>query len=112
MKRKLILSIAALAVIAAAGSAVTSLSMSRASAQIAAGATTTEKTTTFAVENMTCALCPVTVKKAMSGVDGVRSVTVDFETKTATVMFDPSITSAEAVAAASAGAGYPAAPKG
>src|SRR3546814_4106273 len=42
--------------------------------------------TTFSIENMTCAMCPVTVTKAMKGVAGVKSVTVDFAAKTATVI--------------------------
>jgi mercuric ion binding protein len=67
------------------------------------------QTTTFSIENMTCALCPVTVKKAMEGVEGVRSVEVDFDAKTATVVFDPAATNADAIAAASTNAGYPAA---
>ncbi len=71
-------------------------------------AATRLQTVIFAVENMTCALCPVTVRKAMAGVPGVRSVTVDFEAKTATVVFDPSAVSAADIAAASANAGYPA----
>lgn len=78
----------------------------------AAQSVAAEETVTFAVENMTCALCPVTVKRAMAGVDGVRSVDVDFEAKTATVVFDSAATSAEAIAAASANAGYPAMEKG
>lgn len=64
----------------------------------------------FAIENMTCALCPVTIKKAMSRVDGVQSVKVDFETKTATVRFDPAQTSLAAIATASTNVGYPAKP--
>lgn len=70
------------------------------------------KVATFAVANMTCATCPITVKKAMSAVDGVRSVQINFETKTATVEFDPSATNAAAIAAASTSAGYRATPKG
>lgn len=66
----------------------------------------------FAVANMTCATCPITVKKAMSAVDGVRSVRVDFESKTATVEFDPTVTNAAAIAAASTNAGYPAKARG
>ena len=66
------------------------------------------ETQTFAVENMTCATCPITVKKAMSGVDGVRSVDVDFNAKTATVVYDPSVATADEIAAASTNAGYPA----
>lgn len=70
------------------------------------------QTATFAIQNMTCALCPVTVKKAMEGVKGVRSVTVNFGAKTATVVFDPSVTTSSAIAASSENAGYPAAVKG
>ena len=71
-----------------------------------------DRTVTFAIGNMTCALCPVTVKKAMERVAGVRSVAVDFRTKTATVVFDPSATSAADVAAAATNVGYPARPVG
>jgi len=65
-------------------------------------------TKTFNVEKMTCATCPITVKKAMSKVTGVSSVDVDYKTKTATVKFDPKRTNAGAIAAASTNAGYPA----
>ncbi len=67
-----------------------------------------ERRATFAIQNMTCALCPVTVRRAMEGVDGVKSVSVDFGAKTAAVVFDPSRTSVTAIAAASTNAGYPA----
>ncbi len=73
-------------------------------------AQTNEVTQTFAVENMTCPACPFTVKKAMARVDGVKSVTVDFDAKTATADFDPSVTTAQEIAAASANVGYPATP--
>ena len=66
----------------------------------------------FAVANMTCATCPITVKKAMSAVHGVHAVKVDFESKTATVEFDPKLTNAAVIAAASTNAGYPAKPRG
>lgn len=78
----------------------------------AAYAAETEQTATFDVPSMTCALCPLTVRKAMEGVEGVRSVTVDFDGRTATVVFDPSVTTTEAIAAASANAGYPAMVRG
>ena len=66
------------------------------------------QTATFAVENMTCATCPITVRQAMQGVGGVHDVTIDFEARTATARFDPAQTKAEAIAAASTEAGYPA----
>ncbi len=74
-----------------------------------ASAPSEERIQTFAIENMTCAACPITVKKAMSGVDGVRAVNVDFDAKTATVVYDPSVATADEIAAASTNAGYPAA---
>ncbi|KGF71070.1 mercury transporter [Hoeflea sp. BAL378] len=57
---------------------------------------------------MTCALCPVTVRKAMESVEGVRLVTVDFDARTATVVFDPSKATIGSIATASENAGYPA----
>ncbi|MDZ5697089.1 heavy-metal-associated domain-containing protein [Chelativorans sp. M5D2P16] len=73
-----------------------------------AHAAETEHVATFDVPGMTCALCPVTVRKAMESVAGVISVEVNFDAKTTTVVFDPSMTTIEAIAAASANAGYPA----
>lgn len=67
-----------------------------------------ERTVTLAVEKMYCALCPVTVGKAIEKVEGVVSVDVDFESKTAAVTFDDTVTDWHALAAASTGAGYPA----
>lgn len=51
---------------------------------------------------------------AAGGVSGawIGAVAVDFAAKTATVTFDPSVTTPEAIAAASADAGYPAWPAG
>ena len=44
----------------------------------------------------------------MESVEGVRLVTVDFDARTATVVFDPSKASIESIATASENAGYPA----
>jgi len=70
----------------------------------------TERTVTFAVENMTCATCPYIVKTAMEAVAGVVQVTASLEAKTATVTFDDAKTTVDAIAAASADVGYPAQP--
>jgi mercuric ion binding protein len=66
------------------------------------------QTAKFAIANMTCATCPITVKAAMRSVKGVRSVDVDFKAKTAIVAFDPALASLAQIAAASTNAGYPA----
>jgi mercuric ion binding protein len=68
------------------------------------------QTQSFAVEKMTCATCPISVKKAMSRVDGVYSISVDYGAKTAVAVFDPAKTSAQAIADASTDVGYPATP--
>lgn len=67
-----------------------------------------ERTATFSVPGMTCVLCPITVKAAMTTVTGVKSVKADFETKSATAVFEDTVVSAETIADASANAGYPA----
>ena len=67
---------------------------------------------TFDVPGMTCALCPVTVKAAMSGVEGVQSVEVNFDARTVHVIFDPALADAAAISFASEQAGYPAIAQG
>jgi mercuric ion binding protein len=66
--------------------------------------------TTFKVEKMTCATCPITVRKAMQRVDGVKEVTVDFDSKTAAVIYDGKLTNATQIAASSTNMGFPATP--
>jgi len=63
---------------------------------------------TFTVENMTCAACPITVRKAMSRVDGVHSVEVNFEAKTVTATYDPALADTATIAEASTAIGFPA----
>lgn len=75
-----------------------------------AQAAASERTVTFVVEKMTCAACPITVRTAIRKVEGVKAVRVDFNAGTATVVFDPALTTPEKIGAASANAGYPAAP--
>lgn len=102
----------ALAILAVVGTAgLTGMNMLSAvhAGETAIQSVVQQETRTFAIENMTCATCPITVRKAMQGVKGVKSVDVDFEAKTATVVFDPAITTPDAIARASTNAGYPAA---
>lgn len=106
MKRSIALLGSALA-LSMTAAAVTSVAANPSSSQPAHA-----QVATFAIANMTCATCPITVKTAMSGVHGVRSVKVDFDSKTATVAFDPTLTNAAAIGAASTNAGYPAKPRG
>ena len=68
-----------------------------------------QRTATFSVPDMTCALCPITVATAIRHLDGIVSVSADVSAKTATVVFDDSKTSTAAIADASTKAGYAAA---
>ena len=77
---------------------------------VAVPAVAAEQMVSLSVERMSCALCPLTVRKAMERVDGVQHIEVDYETKTATVTFDDTKTTATDVAQASTDVGYPATP--
>jgi mercuric ion binding protein len=66
-----------------------------------------QQTVTLNIENMTCAMCTVTIKKALQKVDGVQQVTVDYDSKTAVVTFDTLKTDSEALIKATTDAGYP-----
>ncbi|ADE14806.1 mercuric transport protein periplasmic component [Nitrosococcus halophilus Nc 4] len=72
-----------------------------------AGAWAGEKTVTLEVENMTCALCPVTVRKALEALDGVQKVEISLANKTARVTFEDEKTTLSALTAATTHAGYP-----
>lgn len=65
------------------------------------------KTVTLSVAKMTCAACPITVKKALDKVEGVEKVEVSFENKEAVVTFDDAKTKANDLMEATKNAGYP-----
>jgi mercuric ion binding protein len=67
----------------------------------------TLETVTLDVKNMTCAVCPITVKKALEKVPGVTSAKVDFEKKTASVTFDTDKANPATLTKATSDAGYP-----
>lgn len=65
------------------------------------------KTVTLSVPGMTCAACPITVKKALSRVKGVEKIEVKYEKHEAVVTFDDATTNVEALTRATKNAGYP-----
>jgi mercuric ion binding protein len=65
------------------------------------------QTVTLAVSKMTCAACPITVKKALSRVPGVTDVSVSYERKQATVVFDDTQTTVATLTRATADVGFP-----
>lgn len=67
----------------------------------------TQEKITLNVPSMTCPVCPITVRKALEKVPGVSQVTVNFNQKTTTVLFNPSKTDAKALMKATQNVGYP-----
>ena len=65
------------------------------------------RTVTLDVQNMTCPVCPITVKKSLQGISGVTDVSIDFAKKTAHVTYDADKTKATDLTAATTKAGYP-----
>ena len=65
------------------------------------------RTATLDVTNMDCAVCPITVRKALEKVPGVGSAKVDLKTHRAVVAFDPAKTTPEVLTKATTDAGFP-----
>ena len=65
------------------------------------------QTIILSIPNMTCGMCPITIKNALKKVNGVSRVNVSFRDKTAKVTFNPNKTNIINLMAASKDAGYP-----
>jgi mercuric ion binding protein len=65
------------------------------------------RTVTLSVPDMTCAACPITVKKAISRVEGVSEIRVSYEKREAVVTFDDTKTTVRQLTKATEHAGYP-----
>ena len=72
-----------------------------------ASAWAASKTVTLSVPGMTCAACPITIKKALTEVDGVTEAEVSFDKKEAVVTFDDTKTDVSTLIEATTDAGYP-----
>ena len=59
------------------------------------------------VQNMTCAVCPVTVKGSPEQLPGVSTVKVDLAERMTIVIYDPDKADPEAQTKATTNAGYP-----
>ena len=108
--KRLLITISTVVILSLAGLVAVNLSITTWADSPARATHASEQTRVLTIENMTCAACPFTVKKAMARVVGVKSVTVDFDAKTAIVIFDPSTATVEDIANASTNVGYPATP--
>src|SRR6266852_9863389 len=69
------------------------------------------QTVTLNVSGMTCAACPITVKKALEKVSGVSKIDVQYEKKQVVVTFDDAKTNIDALLKATTNAGYPSQPE-
>ena len=65
------------------------------------------QTVTLSVTKMTCAACPIVVRKALSKVDGVSKIDVNLDRKEAIVAFDNAKTNVQALTKATENAGFP-----
>jgi mercuric ion binding protein len=65
------------------------------------------QTVVLEVRNMTCGLCPLTVKKSLEKLPGVSQAKIDDHKKIATVTFDAERTNAAALVKATTDAGFP-----
>lgn len=70
------------------------------------------RTVTLSVPGMTCATCPITIKKALLKVAGVQKVDVSYEKLEAVVTFDEAKTNVDELTNATKRAGYPSSEKG
>ena len=66
-----------------------------------------EQLVELSLPSMNCSVCPITVKKALEKVDGVDFVEVTYKPKLATVKFENTVTSIEALISATTNAGFP-----
>lgn len=65
------------------------------------------KQVTLEVKNMVCAACPVTVKKSLTKLTGVKEAKVTLEPPVALVSYDASKVKVEDLIKATTNAGYP-----
>ena len=77
------------------------------SVALSAPAWAARQTVTLLVTGMTCAACPITIKKALNKVEGVETIEINLEKKEALVTFDDAKTTVEALLEATKNAGYP-----
>ena len=77
-------------------------------AGLAASAAAAERTVTLGISGISCPTCPITLRAAIGGVEGVVEVEVELATKKAVVRFDDAVATPEQLAEASLNAGFPA----
>lgn len=67
----------------------------------------TPQTVVLDVQNMTCSMCSIAIRKALEKVPGVIDAKVDYDHKTAIVKYDPDKARLSALVKATTNAGFP-----
>ena len=65
------------------------------------------QTAVLDLQNMTCSMCSVTIRRALEKVPGVIDAKVDYDHKTATVKYNGDKTNPSALTTATTNAGFP-----
>jgi len=66
-----------------------------------------EQSVILSIPGMNCPVCPITIKKSLQQVDGVKSVNVSYESKTALISYDDKHTDIKSLLKATENVGYP-----
>lgn len=66
-----------------------------------------EQSVILSIPGMDCPVCPITIKKSLEKVAGVKSVDVSYENKTAAVSFDDQSADVKSLLKATENVGYP-----
>ncbi|RJP65638.1 MAG: mercury resistance system periplasmic binding protein MerP [Comamonadaceae bacterium] len=74
---------------------------------LSAPAWATQQTVTLSVPGMTCATCPITVKKALTKLGGVIDVKSNLEKRETTVIYDDAKVALVSITQATKDAGFP-----
>lgn len=69
-----------------------------------------QQSVVLSVPGMYCPVCPITVKKAIEKVEGVKSVNIIYESKSAHVSYDDQHTDISQIQEATKNVGYPSVP--
>jgi mercuric ion binding protein len=67
----------------------------------------TPRTAVLDIQNMTCSMCSITIRKSLERVPGVIYTKVDYDRKTATVQYDADKTDPSVLVKATTNAGFP-----
>lgn len=90
---------------------LSTLALALAGAATALPAQAANQVVVLDIPGMHCAACPITIKHALSKVDGVKKTNIDLDGKEAWVTYDTERTNVAALTRATAEAGYPSTPK-